>query len=96
MASEVSHLVMSAHHDRIVTDFRAMYPEELVARYSAGERDFHGSNLLRAELERLADELEVYEPPRNGVPYGYWGRQVSPLWIDSQNRWEPLIHWDEG
>jgi hypothetical protein len=31
--------------------FKALYPDELVARFRAGERNFEGVNLLRAELE---------------------------------------------
>lgn len=82
---------------RVVADFRAMYPEELVARYGAGERDFHSINLLRAELASLAKDINYYSygPPTGGVRFGYWGHQVSPLWVDRQTHWEPIFHWDE-
>lgn len=79
---------------RIVRDFAALYPAELLERYAAGERDFHGINLLRAEIEALADEIDFYDPPSPGIPFGYWKETVSPLWVDRRTAWEPLFHWE--
>lgn len=80
--------------NKLVQDLRALYPDELVERYAAGERDFHGINLLRAELEGLASEIGPYPGlPQPGVPFGYWGHQVSPLWVDRRT-WQPIFHWE--
>jgi uncharacterized protein YjbI with pentapeptide repeats len=81
--------------NRLVVGLRALYPDELLQRYAAGERDFHGINLLRAEIEGLASEIDArHELPEAGVPFGYWGHQVSPLWVDRRMLWEPLFHWE--
>jgi len=79
---------------RLVRDFAALYPAELLARYAAGERDFRGINLLRAQIEALADEIDFYDPPSHGMPFGHWKETVSPLWVDRKTVWEPLFHWE--
>ena len=77
--------------------FKALYPDELVARFRAGERDFEGINLLRAELESILGPTVV--------PFDSWYLPASlssgemargpacPLWAD---RWdvEPRFEWD--
>lgn len=79
----------------LVHELKALYPHELLTRYANGERDFHGINLLRAELEQLAPSIKPYQTiPQSGVPFGHWGGQVSPLWVDRRTSWEPLFHWE--
>lgn len=86
---------VAVNPSKLVQDLRALYPDELLERYAAGERDFHGINLLRAELEGLASEIGPHHwLPQPGVPFGYWGSQVSPLWVDRRTPWEPIFHWD--
>jgi len=80
---------------RLVRDLGALYPAELLERYAAGERDFRGINLLRAEIEALADKIDArfYNPPKRGLAFGYWRETVSALWVDRRTPWEPLFHW---
>lgn len=89
---------MALDRATVVQDFRALYPDELLERYAAGERDFHGINLLRSELEALASDINPtsysIDPPSSGVPFGYWRNQVSPLWVDRRKTWEPVFHWE--
>ncbi len=77
--------------------FKALYPDELVARYRAGERDFQGINLLRAELEAILGPTVIpfdtwYVPPSPSVEETTRG-PFCPLWADHFDV-EPRFEWD--
>jgi hypothetical protein len=66
--------------------FKALYPDELVARFRAGERNFEGVNLLRAELESIVGLSVVpfdswYVPPALSSDETVRG-PACPLWAD--------------
>ena len=58
-----------ASQEDIAPAFRALYPTDLVARYDAGERDFPGINLLRAELELIVGQQIRERGPTPVEPY---------------------------
>lgn len=62
--------------------YNALYPEEILKRYSAGERTFVNINLLRKELESIMGEtIETAI-----VAPGYVSEKSSnPLWLDFLN-----------
>jgi uncharacterized protein YjbI with pentapeptide repeats len=72
--------------------FNALYPEELLERYNAGERDFPRINLLRAELERILG-------PTTNTTLGEaeWTRAggFNPLWDDFHNPLNRRFEWDD-
>lgn len=87
----------------IATIYKALYPEELVDRYRKGERNFVGINLLRAELEYIAQirqrqPLSTGFPPlqTNRVPRWYtnlFDVAVNPLWADYRD-FDREFEWD--
>lgn len=79
--------------------FKALYPDELVTRYRAGERDFKGINLLRAELETIVGPTVVpfdswYFPP-SATSGGTTNTRSCPLWADRFDV-EGRFEWDLG
>jgi uncharacterized protein YjbI with pentapeptide repeats len=95
---------MAIEVERLLTDFRCLSPEEFVAAYAGGRRDFRGINLLREYLEALAQGIDAreYRPPTDHPRFGYWRESVSPLWVDRM-RWQPpaelydgspVFHWE--
>jgi uncharacterized protein YjbI with pentapeptide repeats len=64
----------------VASSYNALYPEELIERYNAGERDFARINLLRTELEhilgsRTYNTLIEYVSPS-------LLKRFNPLWAD--------------
>lgn len=80
--------------------FKALYPDELVARYRAGERDFEGINLLREELESLLGPTVVpfdswYSPISEDREEQQSRKLFCPLWADRSDV-EPRFGWDQS
>ncbi len=62
--------------------FNALYPEELLERYSAGERNFARINLLRKELEHILGptaDTDLIKPAYK------WLDKFNILWADYRN-----------
>jgi uncharacterized protein YjbI with pentapeptide repeats len=70
-------------------EYRALYPDDLLAQYAAGERDFSRINLLRAELEDIAARRSPPPEAPRGVSEKY-----NPLWCDFRNPIDPEFEWD--
>jgi uncharacterized protein YjbI with pentapeptide repeats len=85
--------------ERLVRDFRALYPEELLERYAAGERDFSGINLHRREIEAVAERIPYHyfmqpdgEFETRGGLYP-WHFRLSTLWRDRLAGYDTAFYW---
>ena len=88
---------MNLRIEAVAKAYKALYPEELIERYDAGERDFEGVNLLRIELEqilgpRLNGELELIALGRNEA--GGLDPYFFDLWTDFCKPIEQRFEWD--
>ena len=71
-----------------VESIRAFTPDELVAAYREGRRDFSRTNLLRAELEALnLEDLNLGFSWNPEDPY-------NPLWVDFRSQPMQEFEWD--
>ena len=71
--------------------FNALYPEELLEGYKAGERNFAKINLLREELEHILGptaSTDLVEPMYT------WLDKCNPLWADFHNPIDRRFEWD--
>lgn len=77
--------------EEVAKAYKALYPEELLERYNAGERNFQGINLLRAELEHIVEpgSLHLWIDPMQPESEAY-----SPLWADFRNPVDRRFEWD--
>lgn len=75
----------------VIGAYKALYPEELIARYKKGERDFRGINLFRAELEEIfADRFAGGQ----NVELPCASEEFNPLWNDYWRGFEREFEWD--
>jgi uncharacterized protein YjbI with pentapeptide repeats len=75
----------------VIRAYKALYPEELVARYKKGERDFRGINLFRAELEKI---LAGRFASGQYVDLPTASEDFNPLWNDYRWSFESEFEWD--
>ena len=77
--------------EKTSTLFNALYPEELLERYSAGERNFLRSNLFRKELEHI---LGVTTDTSIITPAYTWLEKFNLLWADFHDPIHRRFEWD--
>lgn len=71
--------------------FNALYPQELLKRFEAGERDFTKINLLRKELEHILGQTVstvLFKPANSRL------NKYNLLWADFHNPIERQFEWD--
>jgi uncharacterized protein YjbI with pentapeptide repeats len=76
----------------VAKQLKAYYPEELLAMYSRGERDFAAANLLRRELEASFAASRGFAQAENRADE----RPTSPLWLDHLFRGDPDFEFDRS
>jgi len=81
---------MKVNQSDIAKRLRAMTPEDLLACYRKGQREFSRSNLLRLELEaalRDTRDLDCIDHPEVD--------NYNPLWVDFRSPGEKDFEWDK-
>jgi len=77
--------------EKTATVFNALYPEELLERYSSGERNFLRINLFRQELEHIlgsTTDTDIITPSYT------WLEKFNLLWSDFHNPIHQRFEWD--
>jgi uncharacterized protein YjbI with pentapeptide repeats len=80
---------MKVNQSDVAKRLRAMTPEDLLAAYRKGQREFSRSNLLRPELEaalRDTRDLDCIDHPEVD--------NYNPLWVDFRSPGEQDFEWD--
>lgn len=73
----------------IANDYWALYPDELLSRFEAGERDFRRINLLRDEIEHIASTRR--RPLDIPCPVD---ERFNVLWSDYRSHFDREFEWD--
>ena len=73
----------------VAKKFRAFSPEEILAGYKSGKRDFSRANLLRHEIETTVQAEQYFDCLDHPDTACY-----NALWIDFLNRVERDFDWD--
>ena len=79
------------HTSHVAAKFNALYPEQLVAQYQAGRRDFRAINLLRSELESIEARRKyalLTEPTE------WLSQPINPRWAEFRYGAEWNFEWD--